>query len=153
MKIIIGKNPNTAFRIEDANGKDIAPELCIKSLPLDVTADTGHTVVVMECYADAIELLDASAQVTIVERRSRMSPERMAHAVGMLKSYSDRLARDGCNDYPMEDTEANRDLEFLVLQSCEGMEPCPAGKLVLMNWMVADALAAELQQEVDRCKS
>ena len=67
MKIIIGKHVHSDFHVFDDEGNNITDDLCIKNLTLKLGYDDEPTTVVLTCYIDSIEILDAMAEVTIVE--------------------------------------------------------------------------------------
>ena len=71
MKIIIGANVNEpgGFRIFDSEGNELSDKLMVKRLHLALSAENrGPTTVLLECYADNVEILEAQADVTIIGR-------------------------------------------------------------------------------------
>lgn len=69
MKVILGKNPNTDFRVIGENGNDITDELCVKSIQISADANNS-TMIVLECYGEA----EAEGDLKVVLKNVKMKP-------------------------------------------------------------------------------
>ncbi len=78
-----------------------------------------------------------------------MNDHQKELASKMLEAYSHMLAMRGCNDYPMEDTPENREIERLVIEWGRDpeAEPCTPGNLCLSDWAVAAMLAEQIKSK------
>lgn len=66
----------------------------------------------------------------------------------MLKEYSEQLGNNGCNDYSLPDTKENRALLGKEIDPDE----IEKGEIQTADFIVVDALVAELKKELNKRK-
>lgn len=66
LRIVVGPNVNDDFQVF-IDDKDVTMKLMVKSMSMNIDADTGATTVNLECYADNIEILAEVVNVRVIE--------------------------------------------------------------------------------------
>lgn len=110
MKVIIGKNPNDDFRVEDDNGVDITEFLEVKSIT--VTASSSElTAIFLECYG-AVEVESDNVTERFVEDDVVTRRRCMAMNEEEWETYIKSIDFDSITDdekHELRSIEAERD--------------------------------------------